>query len=82
MLGDEFTEDDAIHLLNKKLHGVNESTKGVLSQSWDKQILHIWAQHEYISDILWNTYEKLPEDIKSNTFVLVTICKNAEWLFY
>lgn len=70
-----------MRLLNKKLHGVNESTKGVVSQTWEKQILHIWTQQEYMSDILWNTYEKLTEEIKSNTLVVVSVCKNADWMF-
>jgi hypothetical protein len=79
--GELFTEEDAMKLLSKKLHGVNESTKGVVSQTWEKQILHIWTQQEYMSDILWNTYEKMSEEIKSNTLVVTTVCKNAEWLF-
>lgn len=79
--GELFTEEDAMRLLSKKLHGVNESTKGVVSQTWEKQILHIWTQQEYMSDILWNTYEKLSQEIKSNTLVVVSVCKNADWMF-
>jgi len=76
-----FTEEDAEKLLTKKLHGVNESTKGVVSQTWEKQILHVWTQHEYMSEILWDTYERLDENLKSNTLVVVTVCKNADWIF-
>jgi len=79
--GDTFTEDDAFKLLSKKLHGVNESTRGVVSQRWEKQILHVWTQQEYMSEILWNTYEKMSEEIKNNTLVVVTVCKDAEWIF-
>lgn len=76
-----FTEEDAMKLLSKKLRGVNESTKGVVSQTWEKQILHIWAQEEYMSDILWNVYERMSDEVKSNTLVVTTVCKNAGWMF-
>eukprot|EP01111_Echinosteliopsis_oligospora_P011540 TRINITY_DN3833_c0_g1_i1.p1 TRINITY_DN3833_c0_g1~~TRINITY_DN3833_c0_g1_i1.p1 ORF type:complete len:129 (+),score=18.49 TRINITY_DN3833_c0_g1_i1:568-954(+) len=76
-----FTEEDAERLLSKKLYGVNESTRGVISQSWEKQILHVWAQEEYMADILWDTYERLDQTLKSNTVVVVTVCHSAEWLF-
>jgi len=76
-----FTEEDAHKLLSKKLRGVNESTMGVISQAWDKQILHVWTQCDYMAGVLWNTYEKLDESLKSNTLVIVTVCENAEWIF-
>jgi len=80
--GEEFfTEEDAFKLLSKKLHGVNASTKGVVNQSWEKQILHVWTERQYMRDILVDTYHKLSDELKSNTIVLVTVAENAEWLF-
>jgi len=76
-----FTEEDAMKLLRKKLHGVIESTRGVVSQTWDKQILHVWTQSEYMTGVLWNAYEKLEDELKSNTLVIVTVCEGAEWIF-
>jgi hypothetical protein len=52
-----------------------------ISQAWDKQILHVWTQCDYMAGVLWNTYEKLDESLKSNTLVIVTVCENAEWIF-
>jgi hypothetical protein len=78
-----FNEQDAERLLMKKLYGVVESTKAVLERfQWDKQILHIWAEHDYIYDILERVYSMMPTELQSNTLVLVTVCpENQQWIF-
>ncbi|PRP81677.1 hypothetical protein PROFUN_01184 [Planoprotostelium fungivorum] len=69
-----FTREDAESLLVKKLGGVNSSTRHVLqSNGWNKQILHIWAQHKYIAVELMEAYEELSEEIKSNTLIVISV---------
>lgn len=78
-----FTEEDALRLLTKKLQGVNASTKAVLKRfRWQKQILHVWAQHKYIAQVLEKVYESLSQEVRHNTLVVVTVCENAPWVFY
>jgi len=78
-----FTEEDAVHLLKKKLDGVNASTRCVLPEhGWSKQILHVWAEHEYVAEVVTRTYHKMSEELKSNTLVMVTVTKNAPFVFF
>lgn len=77
----EFTIEDGIALLTKKLSGVNDSTRLVLdSHRWTKQILHIIAQFDYIANVLILAYDHLSDELKSNTVILITI-SNADWLY-
>ena len=78
-----FDKEDAYRLLTKKLYGVNVSSNTVINRyKWKKQILHIWAQHRYIRDILNDTYNELSRELKNNTIVIITVCENAPWIFY
>jgi len=78
-----FTMADATQLLTKKLYGVNESTKHVITpHSWNKQILHIWCQRAAIADILACAYARLDASLRSDTLVLCTIAQNDEFLFF
>jgi hypothetical protein len=78
-----FTLDDATKLLEKKMHGVIMSTQGVSrSQRWNRQILHVWVEHEYMRELIEQAYAQLSAEVKSNTVVMVTTVSNAKWLFY
>lgn len=79
-----FSKGDAKRLLEKKLYGVNASTKAVLRKyRWKKQILHVFAEHKYIANILEDVYNnEIEEELKNNTIVIVTICENADWIFF
>jgi len=78
-----FEMQDAVRLLQKKLYGVNASSKAVVAaQRWSKQILHVWAQSRYIFDVLVDAYENfIDEELKSDTLVMVTVAENAAWIF-
>lgn len=71
---------DALQLLNRKLFGVNESTKNVTGEHlWQKQLLHVWCENQEIATLLQHCYEKVVDaDIKQDTFVLLTIVANSE----
>lgn len=71
------------HLLKKKLEGVISSTKGVLNCDMKKQILHVWTSNSATAELIKDVFENdIPEDIKSNTIVLVTVAESGfECLF-
>jgi len=77
-----FTEKDALSLLSKKLTGVNLSTLGVKEEhSWERQILHVFAQKEYIADLLHDALNKVSSDLLSDTIIIITVSENAPWIF-
>lgn len=78
-----FTTDDAIHLLNKKLGGVVKSTRGVIREHrWEKQVLHVWAESDYIAELVVRAYEEeMEEEMKANTMVICTVAREAGWIF-
>jgi len=77
-----FKEEDAVALLSKKLEGVNTSTRCISNKhSWTKQILHVWTQHDYIAEVIANTYPKLDPELTANTLIVITVCKNGDWIF-
>ena len=49
---------------------------------WERQILHIWASHSYIADIVASVYEKMEFYLRFNTIVMITVSKgNSSWLY-
>ena len=72
-----FTEEDAMHLLNRKFIGINYSTEGVLERDqWYKQILHIFAMNQATANSLHRVYSRMKvEDpqLVNNTVVLITV---------
>lgn len=47
----EFTSVDALDLLSRKLSKINQSRRNVINK-WDRQLIHIWTNHEYIKNII------------------------------
>lgn len=77
-----FGDEDAQNLLKKKLDGVNQSTRCVSTMhSWKKQILHVWAEHEYVADVLMKNYALLDAELQNNTMVVVSVALNAKWIY-
>lgn len=77
-----FTEEDALHLLTKKLNGVNLSSKDVIEpHAWTKQILHVFAVDQHTANMLTKVYNTLSPELKSNTIVLITVATEASWIF-
>lgn len=76
-----FVDADALRLLHKKLYGINCSSATVVG-SFHKQILHLLAEHEYIAEVLQNVYPQLDSHLRSNTIVIVTVVKDAPWVYY
>ncbi|XP_013390306.1 AAC-rich mRNA clone AAC4 protein [Lingula anatina] len=76
----EFTHEDAIRLLNKKLKGILQSSNNTM-ETWAKQILHVWATSNHVANVLIRAYDVIDEHVKSNTVVLVTVAHQAEEIF-
>jgi len=78
--GGIFDRSDGRKLLEKKMQGVIDSSKLVM-QPFHKQILHIFAEKEYVADVLEDVYAELSNELRSNTLLVVTVVNNAEWIF-
>jgi len=76
-----FTTRDGVALLSKKLYGVSASTRAVVQERWKKQILHVFAEHEYVAEELGRAFDQLDFETRSNTVVLCTVTLNARWIF-
>jgi hypothetical protein len=76
----EFTTEDAIHLLSKKLKGIDQSSRNSLVE-WNKQILHVWLMNEQTADSMHAAWDNLNTSLKANTVLLVTLAKNCKEIF-
>jgi hypothetical protein len=56
--------------------------KCFLQEKWKKQILFIWTQHEYITDVLRKSWATLPEDLKSNTLIMCACGYDNSRIFF
>jgi len=73
-----YEDSDAERLLYKKLRGVVGSTQSVAPHhKWDKQILHVWAQGQHVADTLGRVYANMPDELKSNTLVVVSVVQGS-----
>jgi len=87
----EFNEKDALKLLNKKIYGVNESSKNVTEQdSFSRQILHIWATEDNLrnpkeKDVLYQVFKRLllsnPKFINNTIFIVTVASPDCWWIF-
>lgn len=69
-------------LLEKKLSGIIASTESVSDvNKWDKQILHVFCNSKSACRTLFEQYFLLPEAIRHNTFVLVTVTSGCDWIY-
>lgn len=76
-----FTDEDAVHLLSKKLSGVLAATATCYNASWHKQLLHVWAGTTSIAQALERAYAALPPALTADTVVLVTVCHGVPEIF-
>ena len=76
----QYTLEDAMALLSKKLTGVLNASKNVV-EGWHKQLLHVWTPSRQVALVVKEAYEQLGDEIKGNTVVLVTTACTASELF-
>ena len=69
-----YTIEAAEGLLRKKLNGVLRSTETCCSDTFEKQILHVWAQTEPSSEVVRQAYLRLEPSLTADTVVLITVC--------
>ncbi|XP_077985790.1 AAC-rich mRNA clone AAC4 protein-like [Glandiceps talaboti] len=75
-----YEAEDAEKLLRKKLNGVINASRNSL-ENWSKQILHVWASSSHVANIIAKTYKNLPNDVTSNTIVLITTANRKSTIF-
>jgi len=75
-----FTSADAHRLLCKKLFGVLASSNATVDK-WEKQILHIWTTSKTAARLVVQEYYQVDPTLRADTVVVVTLAKNADWLF-
>ncbi|KAG2378628.1 hypothetical protein C9374_008267 [Naegleria lovaniensis] len=69
----EFTIEDGIHLLKKKLGGIIWANQNVQKQDhWEKHILHIFVPNTQVANVLKQAYKTMNHKYKTNTIVIVT----------
>lgn len=76
---------DAHRLLTKKLWGIRESSRCVVPEhSWDRQILHLFAQNETVALVLEIALSETTDDALGDTVVIITVCPDDEapWVYY
>jgi hypothetical protein len=54
------------------------------NEQFKRQILHVFAQSVDIAQLLEQEYSLLPDDIRSNTIVMITLTPEtgSEWLYF
>jgi hypothetical protein len=76
---DEFTFEDGLLLLRKKLYGLIVARNGVTKdQRFYKSVLHIWCQTFSIANILYEVFKSLDINdfqlkVKTNIILLLTV---------
>ncbi|KAK3096887.1 hypothetical protein FSP39_004414 [Pinctada imbricata] len=77
----EYTDEDAYHLLMKKLKGVNQATRNSM-ENWHKQILHVWVPNKDVANTIIKVYGTMvPDEVLSNTVVVVTRAHKSAFIF-
>jgi len=74
----EYSLEDAVDLLEKKLEGVNESSLNVHpDDAWVKQILHIWTLHPEWAETVEQAWSQMSEELRADTIVVVSVEQNS-----
>lgn len=74
-LDEKLPDSEIRRLLYKKLMGVNESTSNIISDYWDKQILHIFTPNHQTALSIKRILKEL-DHLVNNTIVFVTIASS------
>ncbi|KAH7831932.1 putative Signal transducing adapter molecule 2 [Monocercomonoides exilis] len=78
----DWSESDAVELIQKKMIGVCISSKGACERDeWERQILHIWVQRPEAARMLMHAYHALHPALRANTVVICTVAGNHKWIF-
>ncbi|KAI9494191.1 hypothetical protein BDB00DRAFT_871714 [Zychaea mexicana] len=77
----EYTRQDAVKLLTRKLRGILESSENIANASFDKQILHVLAMSGHHAAQVKRACKRLSQDLKSDTIIFITTVK-ADSVFF
>ena len=73
--------ESASRLLEKKLSGIIVSSRNVQNVRFSKQLLHVLARNYHDAQLLERQYALLPEALRTNTIVLITLCHGIDWIW-
>jgi hypothetical protein len=77
-----FYPSEVYRLLTKKLEGIIYSSASVsMRNKWEKQILHVFCNTKSACKCLFEQYFMIPQELRSNTFVLVTVTNGCDWIY-
>lgn len=78
--GLEFTVSDGVRLLTKKLLGLRQADRNSL-ESWQRHVLHVWADGLAVTRALAEAYQLLPDSVTGSAVVLITCVRNCREIF-
>ncbi|KAI8147468.1 hypothetical protein BJV82DRAFT_575443 [Fennellomyces sp. T-0311] len=76
-----YTKEDAIKLLTRKLNGILRSSERIVNASFDKQILHVLTMSGRDAAMVKRACRQLSQELKSDTVILITTL-NTESVFF
>merc|ERR1711959_83346 len=78
----EYTLEDALKLIRKKLRCVYYSDRQVVPKDkWDQQVLHILTDDYTKARLVKKAFRKVDPALREKALLVVTITKNARFLF-
>jgi hypothetical protein len=77
-----FGVDEAQRLLNKKLTGLVTARRNMGKRdSFQKSVLHVFAQSERVANLLYEQFHLLDMDVRNNVVVLCTVTNQSPHLY-
>ncbi|KAL9647484.1 hypothetical protein ABK040_006844 [Willaertia magna] len=71
-------------LMKKKLSGIIDSTKGIIGDTFERQILHVWTPNRETAEAIQKIYMDYlvtnPE-LLSNTIIIITVTNQMDFVF-
>eukprot|EP00761_Pharyngomonas_kirbyi_P012172 gb/GECH01012199.1/.p1 GENE.gb/GECH01012199.1/~~gb/GECH01012199.1/.p1 ORF type:complete len:241 (+),score=37.56 gb/GECH01012199.1/:1-723(+) len=76
----DFTVEDALYLLEKKLIGAIESSENIQTDcNWRRHIVHVWVPSIKVAQILSLVFRyDIRSDLRSNTILLITVASTKK----
>lgn len=78
----EYTMEDALKLIRKKLRCVYYSDRHVVPQDkWDQQVLHVLTDDYAKARLVKKAFRKIEPELREKALLVVTVTNNARFLF-
>ena len=67
----------ALLFLNLQLLSWLTSCSVLEEHGWTRQVLHIWATHQHVANIVEEEFWRVPKELRGNTIVVITVCTRS-----